>query len=113
MHSREDTALNLARIHYAVEPGMQQIFQIIGTGEAELNPDEPVKLLEVNTGTVASGILPIYFGPSPASGIYHPTAIVEITPDEYERVRTGQLPLPHGWKVGELIPSPVPEPAAR
>jgi len=67
-------------------------------------PDTPIKLLEVNTNTFASGVMPVYFGPVRASGILYPSVIVEVTPDEFERIRSHQLSLPNGWMIAEELP---------
>lgn len=85
---------------------MTHIFRLIGPAEIEQRPDEPIKLLEVNEGTVASGILPLRFGPSKASGIDFSCIIVEVTPDEYEQIEREELKLPYGWTVGPEIPAP-------
>lgn len=60
-------------------------------------------LLEVNEETTSSGVLPIYFGPDPASQIYHPSVIIEVTPEEYDKIARGELPLPNGWELGDLL----------
>lgn len=109
MPTKDDEALELARKHYQVETGLTQIFRITGTGDVEIRPSEPIKLLEVNENTVPSGVMPIQFGPSPASGLNFSSIIVEVTPDEFERIQTHQLELPHGWRIGELIPKPTAE----
>jgi hypothetical protein len=109
MPTKAEEAVELARTHYQIETGMTQIFRITGSAEVEFRPNEPIKLLEVNENTVPSGIMPIQFGPSPASGRSYPTIIVEVTPDEFQKIRDQQLELPHGWKVGGPIPKPPPE----
>ena len=53
--------------------------------------------------------MPIQFGPSPASGLYYPSIILEVTPDEFQRIQNQELKLPNGWKVGNLIPRPSTE----
>lgn len=87
MPTKDEEAVELARAHYQIEPGMTQVFRITGSAEVEYRPYEPIKLLEVNENTVPSGILPIQFGPSPASGLNDPTVIVEVTPDEFQKIR--------------------------
>lgn len=104
MPTKDEEALELARTHYQIEPGMIQIFRLTASAEAEDRPTEPIKLLEVNESTVPSGILPIHFGPSPASGLHYPTIIVEVTPEEYRRIQGDELRLPDGWKIGDPIP---------
>lgn len=101
---REAVARELAHKHYEIESGLTHVFWITSPSETELNPTEPIKLLEVNENTVPSGIMPIQFGPSPASGVYYPSVIVEVTPHEYARIQTGDLRLPEGWDLGEEIP---------
>jgi hypothetical protein len=109
MPTKEEETIELARIHYEVEEGMTHIFRIIGPAEAETNPSEPIKLLEVNESTIPSGILPLRFGPLAAAGIHYPSVIVEITPEEYQKIRTEELKLPFDWNIGELIPKPQVE----
>jgi len=104
MSTKDEEAIVLAQKHYLVEPGMTQIFRITGDAAVEIRPAEPIKLLEVNEYTVPSGILPIHFGPSPASGLHYSTIILEVTPDEYRKIQNEELRLPHGWKIGDPIP---------
>ena len=63
-----------------------------------------VKLLEVNADTAPSGILPLYFGPVASSGIPYPSVIVEVTPDEFEKIGLHELRLPDGWTIAEEYP---------
>jgi len=106
MPTKDEEALELARKHYEVEAGLTQIFRITGSADNEVSPNEPIKLLEVNENTVPSGIMPIQFGPSPASGLHHPSIILEVTPDEFQKIRNHELELPNGWEIGDLIPRP-------
>jgi hypothetical protein len=107
MTTKDDQARRLAEMHYRMEEGITGIYRIVGGGTVEAEPDEPIKLLEANKNTVASGILPLRFGPTPAAGIHYPAVIVEVTPDELRHVRTGKLALPGGWKLTGLIPRPA------
>jgi hypothetical protein len=107
MPTRDYEARLLARKHYQVEPGITQIFTLRDPPEAEALPDTPIKLLEVNANTVATGVVPLRFGPAPAEGMHFPSVIVEVTPAEFRTIRAGKLPLPGGWRLGELIPKPA------
>jgi hypothetical protein len=109
MPTKDEEATELARMHYEVETGMIQIFRITGSSEIEVKPTEPIKLLEVNENTVPSGIMPIQFGPSPASGLHYSSIILEVTPDEFQKIQTNELKLPNGWTVGEPIPRTAAE----
>lgn len=100
MANKQDVARELARRHYALEPGISRIFTIVDQSVNEEQPDAPIKLLEVNEATVPSGILPLYFSPAPATGIPFPTVIVEVTPKEYHEIENNRLTLPVGWTIG-------------
>jgi hypothetical protein len=63
----------------------------------------------VNENTVPSGIMPIQFGPYPAAGLHYSSVILEVTPDEFQKIQNQELKLPNGWKVGDLIPKPPAE----
>jgi hypothetical protein len=107
MTTKDEEALHLARKHYEIESGVVQIFRITASVDVEARPSEPIKLLEVNENTVPAGIMPIQFGPAPAAGLHYPSVILEVTPDEFLRIRTNDLRLPDGWTVGEPIPRTV------
>jgi len=104
MSTKDDEAGALARKHYEIEPGITQILRIRRTDDAEADPKEPIKLLEVNENTVASGILPISFAANPAADIHFPSLIVEITPDEFCDIQNERLKLPDGWVLADEIP---------
>jgi len=104
MTDKEEMRKKLANAHYAYEPGITQVFSIWGEAEYEALPSEPVKLLEVNKNTIATGIAALAFGPVPSRGYPFPSVIIEVTPEEFERIQKQELSLPHGWRLGELIP---------
>jgi hypothetical protein len=100
-------AKELAERHYELESGLTQIFRITDRVEASVVRAEPIKLLEVNENTVESGIMPLHFGPAPASGIPYSSVIIEVTPNEFEKIRSHELKLPDGWEIGEELPRPT------
>jgi hypothetical protein len=103
MVTKDETAKELAKIHFEVETGLSRVFRITGSAETEINPFEPIILLEVNTNSVLSGVMPLQFGPAPASGVFYPYIIVEVTPEEYQKIQLGELTLPVGWTIGEEV----------
>jgi hypothetical protein len=109
MSRKDEAARLLARSHFELEPGMQRIFRLSGSVEAESRESEPIKLLEVNEATVATGILPLHFGPMPDSGIPYSTIIIAVTPEEFEKVNSHEIALPKDWKLGEEMPRPILE----
>lgn len=102
MSTKQEIAERLAEVHYSVEPGMVQIYRAFGDDRAEGDIDEPIKLLEVNEETIPAGVVPIHFGPHPARGVPFPTAIIEITPEEFAQIGSG-LKLPADWLRWEPI----------
>lgn len=100
-------ARELAKKHFQVEPGLTRVIRCSGTADVEFRPAEPIKLLEVNELTVPSGIMPLHFGPAPASGITYPSVIVEVTPEEFAQIIAHQLSLPPGWILEDELPKPA------
>ncbi len=103
--NKRETAENLAKAHFGVEPHLKRIFLLEPLNEQD--PTDPIRLLEVVEGTIERGIEPIAFTAAPGRGIEYPSVIVEISPREYQHIREGKLNLKdHGWEVGrELIAS--------
>ncbi len=60
--SKDVVAQRLAEAHYAVEPGIELIIQLVASPDREADPTEPIKLLEVNQNTTADGVHPVFFG---------------------------------------------------
>ena len=104
--SKSVVAARLAESHFQVDPAIDQIYHVLAPGREE-NEAEPIKLLEVNRDTSMSGIMPIFFGAHAASGIFYPSIIIEVRPEEYEQIASGQLELPHGWVLGEAFQRPA------
>ncbi len=102
MPHKEEVARYLAQCHYNIEPGITEIFTLCETPEYELLPTTPIKLLEVNENTVASGVMPLHFAPSKT--IPFPSIIVEVTPIEFDQIKSNQMKLPNGWSIGDAIP---------
>jgi hypothetical protein len=110
MSTVDEEARQLAEKHYEIEVGVQQIIRLnqdVGVQVQRADRDvEKIGLLEVNANTVPAGVVPIEFAPVPASGVNYPAMILEVTPEEFEKIKTNELQLPAGWTIGELIPRP-------
>lgn len=101
--TKDETSHHLADAHFRLDPSIVRIFRIIETDEE--NPARPVKLLEVNAMTPELGISPIGMGADPARDVFYPSVVVEISPNEFDRLQRGELKLPHDWKLSdELFP---------
>ena len=101
MRSKDEVAEDLANRHFAVEAGMRRVLRIRGRTEAD--PGDPIKLLEVNDNTVSAGIQAIQFRPNPKMGIDFPSLIIEVTPEEYEKIESREWRLPEGWEIAGAI----------
>ena len=106
MLNKDDVASKLANLHFQIEPGISRIFKIREKPDQEVLPSCPIKLLEINAATVPSGVMPLHFGPVPTSGIPFPSVIIEVTPEEFEHIKTKKLKLPKGWTIGPEYPKP-------
>ncbi len=93
---KDESAERLIDWHFQVEPEMLEIYRIITPTEEE--PGDPIRLLEVSNSTMPAGSV-MTFGFRAAGDIYYPSVVAEITPDEMERIRTGDIPLPSGWRL--------------
>ena len=110
LFSKDEVAARLAEAHYASDPGMKRIYRL-NSPDDEDRDDEPIKLLEINDDTIPSGIQPICFGASPASGIPFSSIIVEVTSEEFKQIEADELSLPDGWVRGREYAAPSPEPS--
>ena len=88
----------LVHAHFELEPGITKIVRLVSNNEG--HPNEPLKLLEVNTETLALGIRPVWF-PARTEGNqwYPPVAIIEITPEEFENVKANPGLIPNNWQM--------------
>ena len=100
---KEEAAERLAHAHYRIDPTLTLVRWLLASPAVEADPEEPIKLLEVNEAAVANGIVPVFFGPHAPSGMLYPSLIVEITPEEYEQILRDPSLLPHGWRLGDAI----------
>lgn len=94
-------AKRLAQAHRNLESTIKEI-RYITSAAKEDNPNEPIKLLEVNTATSASGFFPVTF--APAKDIPFSSTLVEITPEEAKKLKKKELAgWPDDWVLGEKL----------
>ncbi|WP_437648109.1 hypothetical protein [Sorangium sp. So ce362] len=96
MTSKDQVARELIAEHFELEPHLQAVYRIVAENEASAT--EPIKLLEVNAATVATGgVTPFEFAPT--QDVPFPTVIAEVTPTEFEAIQAGDSKLPKGWRL--------------
>jgi hypothetical protein len=111
--SKDEMAEQMARNYYEIDDRLTHIIRILDP-EREDDPGEPIKLLEVFSDAVPSGvILPVGFPAHPETGRYFRSQVVLIAPSELEKVRSGHLPLPQGWVLGQEYAPPAEQEDAR
>jgi hypothetical protein len=97
--TKDEAAEELAFWHFGVEPYLERVVRIVV--ENEDAPGEPIKLLEVNSATVATGSVEL-FAFAPTASVPFATSIAEVTPEEFERIQRNELPLPQGWSLAKI-----------
>lgn len=96
MPSKDQVARELIEAHFNIEPHLQAVYRVMTENEASAT--EPIKLLEVNAATVATGeVTPFEFAPT--QDVPFPTIIAEVTPAEFEALQGGRSRLPRGWSL--------------
>ncbi len=95
MPNKDAVAAELIHWHFQIEPGLVAVYRV--TNDRESDPKEPIKLIEVNADTIATGSFEAY-GFAATREVPFPTLIAEVTPDELAELRrNGRLPT--GWDV--------------
>jgi hypothetical protein len=90
--TKTEVAHELAAWHFRVEPELRAVFVLAS------RDDEPIRLLEVNAATVATGsVEPFAFAPTVDTPFA--TVVAEITPEELDRIARNELALPSGWSL--------------
>jgi hypothetical protein len=106
--TKDEVTQELADWHFGVEPYLERVIRILAENEDE--PGEPIKLLEVNAATVATGTVEA-FAFAPSKSVPFPITIAEVTPEEFERIARKELPLPRGWSLENSTQFPRPRAA--
>ena len=91
--NRDSIAETYAKRHKETDPAIRAI-HYLPTGA----PPNEIRLVEVNeaiTGT--AGPAPIDFGVDAGTPNEHKLIVLDVTPEQWEEVREGTLPLPEGW----------------
>lgn len=91
--NRDSIAATYARRHKKTDPAIRAIHYLPAGA-----PQNEIRLVEVNeaiTGT--AGPEPIDFGVDSGTPNEHKLIVFDVTPEQWDEVREGTLPLPEGW----------------
>jgi hypothetical protein len=97
--TKDQATHDLAMWHFGVEPDLRQVIRIVADNDDAAG--EPIKLLEVNAATVATGSVEAYAFAGSAS-VPFSTVIAEVTPEEFDRIRRNEIQLPKGWSLDRV-----------
>lgn len=92
---KDRAARELIEWHYQVEPELQLVYRVIADNEDD--PDEPIKLVEINAAAVSTGSFSA-FGFAPTEGFAYHTIIAELTRDELDAL-SSKGKIPPGWNL--------------
>ncbi len=90
----EEIVQRLTRWHFEIEEGIEQIIWFKNGGKNE------IRLLEVNRDTFPEDKILVFYH-RPTSEYPVPVRLADITPEEWEKVKKGLIPLPAGWSLDE------------
>ena len=96
--SRDQVAEWLAKQHFAADPGITDVWYLPDS------PEQEIRLIEVNallTGLSDEDIIPVDFG-FDVEGLNYTLLVVDVTPDQWQRLQAGALPLPEHWTLRDL-----------
>jgi len=85
----------LARKHFEIEDCVERVIWF-KNGEGE-----EIHLIEVNRNTFPEGMI-LTFYLRPTRDVPLPVRIADITPQEWEDVKNGRIPLPEGWSLDDI-----------
>src|SRR5690606_23273199 len=96
---KDRAARELIEWHYQVEPELELVYRVVTDNEDD--PDEPIKLVEINAAAVRTGRFSA-FGFAPTQDFAYHTVIAELTRDELNALRSrGEIP--SGWDLDKAL----------
>jgi len=91
----EELVRRLAREHFDLEEGIERVIWVKNDGVKEIH------LIEVNRNTFPEGkVLTFYLGATEEYPL--PVRLADITPEEWDKVKSGLIPLPNGWSLDDI-----------
>jgi hypothetical protein len=91
-HNIEKAAAFLAQNNFEVEDGLERIVWLRhGAGDK-------LRLIEVNRNGFPTGRLEAYYF-APSEEVPFKTYLADVTPKEWQKILSGEIPLPEGWSL--------------
>ena len=102
--NRDAMAKWYAQEHLKTDPGIVSVHYLPhGAGERD------IRLVEVNTllgNRTDDALEPIDFGVDRGTDSEHRLLIVDVTPEQWDRITARKLSLPNGWSLDGAVPYP-------
>lgn len=102
--NRDSMARWYARAHLNTDPGVKEIIYLPkNAGERE------IRFVEINClfGDSSDAVLePIDFGIDTGMESAHRLFVLDVTPNQWERIKAGDLPLPSNWSLKDAVRYP-------
>jgi hypothetical protein len=99
---RDEMARWYAVRHLKTDPGILEIHYLPANA-----PEREIRLVEVNkliAPRVENPIDPIDFGVDMDAPTRHTLFVADVTPDQWDGIKQGQLALPNGWSLTDSVP---------
>jgi len=99
--SKEEMVRWYATRHLNTDPGIRTVYYLpVGA------PEREIRFLEINDLIVVrelDPLEPLDFGVDVDGAEPHALLVVDVTPDQWERIRRGELSLPGGWSLDGAV----------
>lgn len=98
---RDSLAQWYAKSHLETDPGIDRVLYL--PNEA---PDREIRFVEINKmigDRTDDSLEPIDFGIDTGTENAHKLLVLDVTPAQWERIRSHQLPLPHDWSLDKAL----------
>lgn len=99
--NRDSMARWYAKEHFKTDPGIKSIHYLPSDAD-----DREIRFVEINaliSDRTDDALEPIDFGIDMGTDNAHKLFVLDVTPDQWERVQAGELPLPHDWSLVAAI----------
>ena len=90
----EEFVESLAQLHFEADDGIEQIIWLRSGDEKE------ICLIEVNRTALPTESIQV-FRFAPSEDVPFPIFIADVRPTEWDRIQSGDIPLPEGWALEE------------
>ncbi len=91
----EEVVRRMAHAHFDIEEDVKRIIWFKDKARKEIH------LLEVNLESPPEDLI-LTFYHKPTEEFPLPAIVGDITPEEWEKVQAGRIPLPQGWSLNEI-----------